>query len=83
MVAISSFVLMTGVAMGDAFSMTSAQAMADPVSFGHIGNATEPMLVGIPAFITSQGFSSSFPTKIILASECSKMYRVVSAVRVG
>jgi hypothetical protein len=83
MVAISSLVLVTGMAMGELVSMTSAQALADPVSFGQRGNETESRVLGIPAFITSQGFSSSFPTKIILASECSKMYRVVSAVRVG
>ena len=81
--AISSLVLVTGVAMGEAVAMTSSHFLACKVSDGNIGKATASMELGTPFFISAQGFSSSFPMKTILDSECSKMYLVVSAVRVG
>jgi len=41
MVAISSFVLVAGEAIGEAVSMTSAQVFAAPESLGQRGNETE------------------------------------------
>ena len=73
-VAISSLVLTTGVAMGEAVSTVSAQALQCKVSDGHIGNETASRELGTPFFISAQGFSSSFPMKTIFDSECSKMY---------
>ena len=69
--------------MGEALSMTSAQALECKVSDGHIGNETASIEAGTPFFISAQGFSSSFPMKTNLDSECSIMYLVVSAVKVG